>query len=128
MTAAALIEELTQLGVKLFPKGDRLRYRGPAAVITPELKQRIVEQKADIIATLTHAEECKPGHPSPENASRPIADRCAEALELCGELTHFYNLRAEALEAAGVPSDEANRVAMIETKATSTYLRWQALG
>ncbi|MCI0626796.1 MAG: hypothetical protein L0387_34975 [Acidobacteria bacterium] len=82
MTAAAFIEELTYLGVTLTPEGDRLRYRGPAAVITPELKQRIIEQKAEIIATLTQAEEYWPGRPSPENAARPVEDRCAEALEL----------------------------------------------
>ena len=46
MTVAALIKELAHLGVKLVPEGDRLRYRGPATVMTHELKQRIVEQKA----------------------------------------------------------------------------------
>jgi len=73
MTVAALIEELTYLGVTLTPEGDRLRYRGPAAVITPELKERIVKQKAEIIVTLTQAGEYGPGRPSLENAARSLA-------------------------------------------------------
>jgi hypothetical protein len=131
MTAAALIEELTHLGVKLVPEGDRLRYRGPATVITPELKQRIVEQKAEIIATLAQArrENYGAGRPSPENAARPIEDRRRESLELRGELTEFYNRLASTFEDEGrFPRAEAERLAMIETRETELYRRWLALG
>src|SRR5262245_57167947 len=84
--------------------------------------------KGEPASTLSKSAAYGPGHSPPENRLRPIADRCAEALELLGALTHSYNLRAEALEAAGVPEGEANRVAMIETKATKTFRRWLALG
>jgi hypothetical protein len=70
-----------------------------------------------------------PGRPSPENARRPVAERCKESLELHGELNHLYNTRAAILEAvAGLPRDEAERQAMIEVKATDTYRAWQSLG
>lgn len=128
MTVAALIEELTRLGVTLTPEGDRLRYRAPAGAITPELKQRIVEQKLEIIAVLNH-EDYGAGRPSPENATKPVEERCSEALELLGELTDLYNQRAAVLEyEAGFPRDEAERLAMIETKATETFRCWCRLG
>ncbi len=128
MTAAALIEELTQLGVTLTVDGDLLRYRAPRSMITPELKELLAERKAEIIAALTAGEYGR-GRPSLENASRPIEERCAEALELLGELTEFCNERASILEFKGhFPRAEAERLALIETKATETYRRWLALG
>jgi hypothetical protein len=128
MTALALIEELSVLGVKLVREGDRLRYRGPAAVITPELKQRILKQKAEIIVTLTQSENSA-GRPSPENARRPVDERCAEALELLGELIEIFNDRASVLEFdAHFPRAEAERLATLEVCATETYRRWRALG
>ena len=53
---------------------------------------------------------------------------CREALELLGALTHFFNVRAEALEAGGMTPEEAEQRAKIETQATETYRRWLALG
>jgi hypothetical protein len=125
MTATALIEELNKLGVTLTPEGDRLHYRGPAAVMTLELKQQIAERKTQIIATLTKAERVLPGL---KNEVRPVSDQCAEALELRGELNNYYNERAAILEYdAHFPRAEAERLAMIETKATQLYPRWKAL-
>ena len=69
------------------------------------------------------------GKPSPENAARPIEDRRRESLELCGELTEFYNRLASIFEYEGrFPRAEAQRMAMIETRETELYRRWLALG
>src|SRR4030095_1108344 len=115
MTAMMLMEKLSRLGVSLHAEGNQLRYRGPAAVITPELKQSILEQKAEIIARLNQTENYGPGRPSPENAARPVAERCKEARELCGELNHLYDTRAAILEGvAGFSRAEAERLAMSE--------------
>jgi hypothetical protein len=55
-------------------------------------------------------------------------DKRAEALELLGWLTYFYNERAAFLEYdSGLSRAEAERLAMIETKATEGYQRWQQL-
>ena len=66
----------------------------------------------------------------PEAATPRLAeDKRAEALELLGWLTHFYNERAAFLEyESGYSRTEAERFAMIETKASDAYHRWRRLG
>jgi hypothetical protein len=134
MTAAAFIDELTRLGVKLHPEGDCLRYRGPASVITPELKQRMAEQKAAILAVLTTLQTESehpwgPGRPSPENACRPIEARRAEAKKLLAELEYLYNERAAIYEyEARLQQAEAERLALIWVRTTELYQSWRSLG
>ena len=57
--------------------------------------------------------------PTQENELRPIADRCNEALELLGELTHFFNRRLEALEATGMSQDKAIEAAKLPVKVSA---------
>jgi hypothetical protein len=129
MTVATRIQELGQRGLRLIPEGDILRYRGPAAVVTPEVTKWIADEKAEIIATLRQSDNVGAGRPSPENACRPITERMKESRELHGELNHLYNTRAAILEAvAGFSKVEAERMAMSEVRATETYRRWLALG
>ena len=66
----------------------------------------------------------------PEATTPRLAeDKRAEALELLGWLTHFYNERAAFLEyKSGHSRTEAERLAMIETKGTDSYYRWKRLG
>jgi TubC N-terminal docking domain len=134
MTATAFIEELSRLGVRLHAEGNRLRYRGPAEVLTSELRERLSAHKPELLRVLTATNESReaegygPGWPSPENAGRPVEDRRNEALELCGELTNMYNERASAFEFAGLSRVEAERLAMLEVQATDAYWRWYALG
>ncbi|MBL8796321.1 MAG: hypothetical protein JNM56_20645 [Planctomycetia bacterium] len=52
MSAADLLHELRQRGVILAADGERLRYGAAPGVLTPELRQALVDQKADIIALL----------------------------------------------------------------------------
>ena len=60
---------------------------------------------------------------------RLAEDKRAEALELLGWLTHFYNERAAFLEyESGHSRTEAERLAMIETKVTDAYHCWKRLG
>ena len=57
-----------------------------------------------------------------------VEGRRAEALELLGWLTYFYNERAAFLEyESGLPRAEAERLAVMETKGTEDYQRWQQL-
>jgi hypothetical protein len=68
------------------------------------------------------------GRSSPENARRPVEERCAEALELVGELIELFNERASILEHdAHLPRADAERLATIEVCATEAYSRWRAL-
>jgi hypothetical protein len=86
------------------------------------------ERKA-VAVEQAEGEDYGPGRPSPDTAARPLEDRRNEALELLGELTDFYNQRASILEFEGhFPREEAERLALAETKATETYRRWRALG
>ena len=56
MTAAALLQSLCSLGVQLSASGDRLRFRAPVGVLTPELRAALVEQKPALLAALRNAE------------------------------------------------------------------------
>jgi hypothetical protein len=53
MTPTDLLNELTHRGVILEPIGDRLRYKAPVGVLTPELKQALAAQKAALVQLLT---------------------------------------------------------------------------
>jgi hypothetical protein len=52
MTPTDLLHELTRRGVILEPTGDRLRYKAPVGVLTPELKQALAAQKAALVQIL----------------------------------------------------------------------------
>ena len=52
MTSGETLAELERLGVVLEPNGDKLRYRAPQGALTPELREAITENKAEIISTL----------------------------------------------------------------------------
>src|SRR5262249_6919076 len=47
-----LLSELAQLGIKLSAEGEQLRLRNPKGALSPELRDRIVEQKESILALL----------------------------------------------------------------------------
>jgi hypothetical protein len=76
MSAVDLLHELRQRGVVLAADGDRLRYGAASGVLTPELRQALVEQKADIIALLTAEqavlnERMAPGPERPHRRTLP---------------------------------------------------------
>ena len=50
--ASLLIAELRSQGAQLDVDGDRLRCRAPAGAITPELQQRVAEQKPALLDEL----------------------------------------------------------------------------
>ncbi len=52
-TVSRLIDQARADGLELVPNGDRLKLRGPADVVA-RWKPRLAEQKAGIIAALTH--------------------------------------------------------------------------
>ena len=52
MTSGETLAKLERLGVVLEPNGDKLRYRAPQGALTPELREAITENKAEIISTL----------------------------------------------------------------------------
>jgi hypothetical protein len=93
------------------------------------LDTRREETKLDVLpGDMLGAETQESSRRSRKDARRPVGNRLNEARELLGELTHLYNKRASALELAGLPNTEAERLAMLEVQATDTYRRWRALG
>ncbi len=52
MTAPALLSWLSLQGVTLWCDGDRLRYRSPRTVLSPEIKAHLTEHKSAIMALL----------------------------------------------------------------------------
>src|SRR5262245_14077210 len=116
MTAATMLDELERLKIEVVAEGDRLRWRGPKGALTPALRDEIAKLKPEILTLLNATEaNCR--------VDRPLAGEAGErrpkALELTGELIHFYNERAAILEHdAKFPRHEAERLAMVEAKAS----------
>jgi hypothetical protein len=50
MSVETLIEQLNQMGVTLFPEGDKLRYRAPKGVLTADLLRTLSDRKHEILA------------------------------------------------------------------------------
>lgn len=50
MSAVALIRQCHDAGIRLQARGDRLHIVAPAGTVTPELRQRLTEHKADLLA------------------------------------------------------------------------------
>ena len=64
MTSSETLAELDRRGVVLEPNGDKLRYRAPQGALTPELREAITENKAEILSTLRRVGD---GQPAPLN-------------------------------------------------------------
>ena len=60
MTSSETLAELDRRGVVLEPNGDKLRYRAPQGALTPELREAITENKAEIISTLRRLDDGQP--------------------------------------------------------------------
>src|ERR1051325_5948136 len=56
MTASDLIRTLEERGVRLEAQDDRLRYY-PASAVSPELRESLIEHKAEVIALLKTGDE-----------------------------------------------------------------------
>lgn len=52
MSAVELLTELESRGVHITADGDRLRIRAPKGAITPELRERLEQNKPEIISAL----------------------------------------------------------------------------
>jgi len=50
MSAVQLIRECRDAGIRLQARGDRLHVEAPAGSVTPQLRQRLVEYKAELLA------------------------------------------------------------------------------
>lgn len=53
MIAATLIRELADTGIRLSADGDRLHVEAKSGTLTPELRQRLTANKADLLAALS---------------------------------------------------------------------------
>ncbi len=52
MTTSELIADLRARGVVLEPEGDKLHVTAPVGVLTDEIKSRLAERKAELIALI----------------------------------------------------------------------------
>lgn len=53
MTAADLLAEVTRVGVRLTVRGDRLHVEARAGTVTPAMRDRLADAKAELVALLT---------------------------------------------------------------------------
>jgi len=52
MTGGEVLAVLKSRGVVLEPQGDKLHYRAPKGVLTPDLRQALAENKAEVLTLL----------------------------------------------------------------------------
>ena len=55
-SAENLIAELERVGVTVWAEADRLRYKAPQGSLTPELEQRLTDDKGRLLALLSRAD------------------------------------------------------------------------
>ena len=78
--AQAFLDELRELGIVVRVVGGRLRYR-PVEAVTPEIRERMVRLKPELIALLVAAEPEEVPIPEYGDGDQPSVDRCPK----CGE-------------------------------------------
>ena len=86
MTVTDILGELRQRGVILEPHGDRLRYRAPRGMLTPDLREALLENKIEILSTIRRVgdgEDPPPLGRSPANECelRRLIDHLADPEE-----------------------------------------------
>ncbi len=82
MTATELVQTLKDRGVALTVAGDRIKYRAPAGVLTPELLAELAAQKPAVMRLLSSAIPDSPRVPR-VTALRMASRKCGG----CGNLT-----------------------------------------
>ena len=75
---ADLMSQLRSLDIRLWAESDRLRYSAPADALTPELRAKLVERKADILAFLHQVDtavrtEAPPIEAIPHSGDLPLS-------------------------------------------------------
>jgi hypothetical protein len=72
MKATTVLENLKDLGVSVWPEGDRLRYHGPKGVLSPDVLEQLKESKTDILTLLNPSEDSNQASNLSEFAQRKI--------------------------------------------------------
>ncbi len=76
MSLNLLLAELTQKGIKLWVEDDQLRVRSPLGMLSPQLREQLVQSKAELLLMLrqnqVNAGELPVIQPAPENRYQPF--------------------------------------------------------
>ena len=138
-TAEDVLTELEERGVELRREGDRLRYRAPAGVMTPELRALVAEHRAALLRlqseTTAVSEETKGSKASPYGEGAETG-RDNEGGEPFGTFS-FFIPQAESDEkisrpepepeqapVAGPPVDRVDALARLRAVITPSLRRW----
>ena len=98
---AELVSSVESRGIRLIPLSGALRVIAPRkGMLTEDLRAKLTRLKPEILQHLN------------------------TQLELEGELTYLFNERASTLELR-LPRAEAERVAVLEIRATPQFRQWQ---
>ncbi|HEY0735324.1 MAG TPA: amino acid adenylation domain-containing protein [Herpetosiphonaceae bacterium] len=125
MTVAEFLAMLQGQGIKFRVEGERLRYRGSGAKLTPELHAAIAERKAEILAALQHENgsgDAGP-RPLPRDGALPLsfAQQRLWFLDQLQPNSPAYNIH-EAIALSG-PLD----IARLERSFTALVARHESL-
>ncbi|NEP50384.1 MAG: non-ribosomal peptide synthetase, partial [Moorea sp. SIO3C2] len=101
MKTIEFVSYLQNMGVKLWIDGEQLRYRSPKEVITPELKQSIVERKADILKLLRKAQKNRQSDEA--NSIQPISREQVISLSFAQQRLWFIEKMGLSSNAYNVP-------------------------
>src|SRR6188472_2144184 len=71
-SAKNLIAELRQLGITIWVDNGRLRYKAPQGGLTPELKQRLVDNKDEVLHLLSGSTDVSHESRLPPVVARPM--------------------------------------------------------
>jgi thioesterase domain-containing protein/acyl carrier protein len=128
MNLEQLLDNLSQLGVKLWLDGDRLGIRAPKGVLTPELKEALAQNKENILVFLKKVNATTPASSPivilPREGALPLslAQERLWSLEQLTPGTAVYNLSV-ALRLTGILDRSALERSFVEIVRRQEVLR-----
>ncbi len=78
MNAAQILSYVRQKGVVLIPNGDRIKYKAPSGIMTPELAETIRTHRQAILGILIQdcGNKSKPSYAHPSNNRNILPGNC----------------------------------------------------
>ena len=111
MTAVELVNTLRERNVILRVAGNCIDYRAPAGVMTPDLRQKLVDYKPAILVYLQAQERTAGEHSSSTAQATAELHRAIQAAESWQDLDQLLQQAQSAFEAGHIDQQQAEEVA-----------------
>ena len=140
-TTAELVDTLRKRGVELWAEGGRLRFRAPHGALTPELKERLRDAKAEVLALLAEAEARLEGEGKSQGESKsegegvavtpleivPAPDERFEPFSMTDLQQAYWIGQSDAIELGDMPARGYSEVIWTDLDVARLETAWNRL-